>query len=75
MIPALRRWRQVDIHEFEASLSYKASSRRAKAITERNPVSKQTPRILTKSRGTSEQDNVLRLLSPCVVSSVYPPRP
>ena len=38
MIPGLRRQRQVDICEFEASLVYKASSRTARTV--RNPVSK-----------------------------------
>ena len=37
LIPALRRQRQVDLCEFEASLVYRARSR---AVTQRNPVSK-----------------------------------
>ena len=36
---ACGRQRQVDFHEFKASLIYKLSSRRARAI-QRNPVSK-----------------------------------
>jgi len=39
LVPALRRQRQVDLCEFEASLVYGASSRMARA-TQRNPVSK-----------------------------------
>ena len=39
LIPALKRQNQVDIHEFKASLVYRASSRTARA-TQRNPVSK-----------------------------------
>jgi hypothetical protein len=39
LIPALRRQREVDISEFEASLVYRVSSRTARA-TQRNPVSK-----------------------------------
>ena len=38
MIPALRRQRQADLHELEASLVYRVSSRPARA-TQRNPVS------------------------------------
>jgi hypothetical protein len=32
LIPALRRQRQTDLHEFEASLDYRASSRTARAM-------------------------------------------
>ena len=39
LIPALRRQRQVDLCEFEASLVYRVSSRTARA-TQRNPVKK-----------------------------------
>ena len=39
LIPALGRQRQADLHEFEASLVYK-SSRTARTVTQRNPVSK-----------------------------------
>ena len=39
LTPALRRQRQADLREFEASLGYRVSSRTAKA-TQRNPVSK-----------------------------------
>ena len=41
LIPALRRQIQADLYEFKASLLYKASSRTARAVTQRNPVSKQ----------------------------------
>ena len=40
LIPALRRQRQVDLCEFEASLVYRASSRTVRAVTQRNPVLK-----------------------------------
>ena len=40
LIPALERQKQVDIYEFKASLVYRASSRTARAVTQRNPVSK-----------------------------------
>jgi hypothetical protein len=40
LIPALRRQRQADLCEFEASLVYRSSSTTAKA-TQRNPVSKE----------------------------------
>ena len=35
LIPEFRRQRQVDLCEFEASLVYKASSRTAKAVSEK----------------------------------------
>ena len=38
LIPAHGRQRQVDLCEFEASLVYRASSRTARAVTQRNPV-------------------------------------
>ena len=39
LIPALVRQRQADLCEFEAILVYRASSRIARAVTQRNPVS------------------------------------
>ena len=39
LIPALRRQRQVDVYEFEASLVYRSSSRTARA-TQKNPALK-----------------------------------
>lgn len=39
LIPASGRWRQADLCEYEASLVYKVSTRRARA-TQRNPGSK-----------------------------------
>ena len=36
LIPALGRQRHVDLCEFEASLVYKASSRKARTVTQRN---------------------------------------
>ena len=41
LIPVLGRQRQVDLCDLEASLVYKASSRTARTITQRNSVSKQ----------------------------------
>ena len=40
LIPALGRQRQVDLCECEASLVYRTSSKTARAVTQRNPVSK-----------------------------------
>ena len=40
LIPALRRQMQVDRYEFEASLVYRTSSRTARTVIQRNPVSK-----------------------------------
>ena len=39
LVPTLRRQRQVDLCQFEASLVYRVSSRAART-TQRNPVSK-----------------------------------
>ena len=38
--PTLRRQGQVDLSEFEASLVYKMSSRSARVVTQKIPVSK-----------------------------------
>ena len=40
LIPALGRQRQADLCEFKASLVYEASSRTARPVSQRNPVSK-----------------------------------
>jgi hypothetical protein len=40
LILVLRRQRQADLCEFEVSQVYKVSSRTARAITQRNPVSR-----------------------------------
>ena len=40
LVPALGRQRQADLYEFNASLVYRASSRRAKAVTQRSPILK-----------------------------------
>ena len=40
LIPALRKQRQVDFCEFKASLVYRVSSRTARTVSQRNPVSK-----------------------------------
>ena len=47
LIPALRRQRQLDLCEFEASLVYRVSSSTVKA-TQRNVVSKQTNKQTNK---------------------------
>ncbi|EGW12670.1 hypothetical protein I79_021887 [Cricetulus griseus] len=39
LIPALRRQRQADLCEFEASLVYRASARIGSKTSKRNPVS------------------------------------
>ena len=43
-IPVLGRQRQTYLCKFEVSLVYKASSRTARAVTQRNPVSKNKPK-------------------------------
>ena len=40
LISALRRQRQADLCDFKVSLVYIVSSRTARAVTQRNPVSK-----------------------------------
>ena len=49
-VPALGRQRQVDLCELEASLVYKVSSRTARAVTQRNPVSKEKKKRKKKER-------------------------
>ena len=49
LIPALGRQRQVDLNEFEASLVYKASSRTARTVTHRNPLSQKQNKTKTLS--------------------------
>ena len=39
LIPALRKQRQADLWEFEASLMYKASVRTARTVSQKTPVS------------------------------------
>ena len=54
LTPTLGRQRQVDLCELETSLAYRASSRIAKAITQRTPVLKnknrQTKNIARKEK-------------------------
>ena len=40
LIPALGRQRQADLSDFQASLVYKVSSKTARTVTQRNPVSR-----------------------------------
>ena len=40
LIPEIRRQRQIDLCEFEASLVYKSTPRIARTVTQRNPVLK-----------------------------------
>ena len=51
LIPALGRQRQADLCELEASLVYRANSRIARAITQRNPVLKNK----TKQKQTNKK--------------------
>ena len=61
LIPALRRQRQVDLCEFEASLVYEASSRTVRAVTQRNPDSqqKQQQRVFSE-KGILESAMIIR---------------
>ena len=52
LITELGRQRQVDLCEFETSLVYRARSRTARAVTQRNPVSKT---ITTKKKKNTTQ--------------------
>ena len=52
LIPALGRQRQVDLCEFKASLVYRESSRTARTVTQRNPVSIPPPPIKTRTATT-----------------------
>ena len=52
LIPALGRQRQADLYEFEASLVYRASSRTARSVTQRNPALKKET---TKIKGIFEK--------------------
>jgi hypothetical protein len=54
LVPALKRQRQVDLSESEASLVYRASSRRAKAA-QRNSIS----RLKKKKKGSLLQNNAV----------------
>ena len=40
LIPVLGRQREVDLCEVDVSLVFRASSRTARAVTQRNPISK-----------------------------------
>lgn len=53
-MPALRRQRQVDPCEFEASLVYRASSRAVGAV-QRNPVLKTKTKTKTKTKAKTNQ--------------------
>jgi len=53
LIPALRKQRQADLCEFEASLHYKASCGTARALTQINSVSKSKMRENTQSKNPS----------------------
>jgi hypothetical protein len=54
-VPALGRQRQVDLCELEASLVYKVSSRTARAVTQRNFVSKQNKIPLEKQKNKNKK--------------------
>ena len=57
LIPALRRQRQVDLCELEASLVYKESSRTARAITQRGHVSKNQAESNNDKKPPTNQTN------------------
>ena len=69
LIPALRRQRQVDLCELEASLVYRVSSRTARAI-QRNPVlKKKTKQNKTKMNfglgyGSASEEVLPRIQEP-----------
>ena len=58
LIPALGKQRQAELCEFKTSLVYKVSSRSAKAVTQRNPVSK------------NEKKNKEKKRNDCIMSSI-----
>ena len=64
LIPALRTQRQEDLCEFEVSLVCRVSSRTARAIAQRNPVSKkqkkQTKKLTEKKKLTEELKSLNR---------------
>ena len=72
LIPALRRQRQVNLCEFEASLVYRTSSRTAKTVTQRNPVSKER-RERKKERWPINVSSNINQKCPvgCTLSQVY----
>ena len=53
--PALGKQRQADLYELEASLVYKVSFRTARAVTQRNPASKNKQKIPNNERSDSRQ--------------------
>ena len=57
LIPALRRQRQVDLCELEASLVYRVSSWTARAI-QRNPVSKNKNKQKPSNKLTNKNNQV-----------------
>ena len=50
LIPVFGRQRQVDLHEFEASLVYRVSSRRARATQRNTVLKKQKPKTNKKKK-------------------------
>jgi len=54
LLSALGRQRQADLYEFEASLVYKA--RTARAITQRNPVSKKKKKKKKEEEEKEEEE-------------------
>ena len=50
IITVLQRQRPVDLSDFEASLVYKASSRTARTVTQRNPPSNKQTNKTTKTK-------------------------
>ena len=54
LIPSLRRQRQAELCEFKVSLVYRVSSRTARAVRQRNPVSKQNKQTITTKKKTEK---------------------
>ena len=55
LIPALGRQRQMDLCEFKASLVYKVSSKTARTVSQRNPVSKNNSNNNNNKKWASER--------------------
>ena len=71
LVPALRRQRQENLCEFEASLAYKASSRTART-TQKNPVSKTNKQNKTKQKQrTTDQKPMIKTTNNQLMSRLY----
>lgn len=74
LVPAFSRQRRADLCEFKASLVYKASSSTAKAVTQRNPISKNQGKGGVEWRG-GEGVLMCMALSSQVCEHQNPPAP